>query len=186
MQRTIIIFLLLFSFCVNAQNRVHIKILSIADSLPVKNYPFRLTKKTIVISDSTGMVNMSTNKKRIRIKNLWRPPNSFDTTVRVKEPGDTIIIYAIHGFDSSQAKFDIAHNIIQLFCGGGIIVLGPREGDSDFEKEYGVHYNLMDCVVADTHENLAAYNNLVAEYLDKKYGPAWRSKLRPDVHGITK
>jgi hypothetical protein len=186
MRQIAAIIFLLVTCNANAQKRIHIKVFSIADSLPAKDYPLWFTKKTPVTSDSTGLVSVSTNKNTIRIRNVWDAPYSLDTTIVVKSMRDTIKIYTTRGFDSSQARYDIAHNRLQLFCGGGMLVESPVERDYEFEKTFGVRYNIMACVVADTYENLAAYNKEMAAFLDNKYGRDWRSKLRQDVHGITK
>jgi hypothetical protein len=95
------------------------------------------------------------------------------------------LYYLPQNLSAEGAKQDIAQNKLMFICGGGFLVQAFSPGDKAFEKEFGIQYLLLDCRVP-PFEQTAAYNKEMAAYLDSRYDTAWRSKLRHDVHGISR
>lgn len=160
------------------------QILSIVDSLPIHgSCPIRVDNKKLIFSDSSGIFTISTTKRKIRL--TIEPATIFrlDTVVNLKSLTTPIKLFIPLPIDSTLALFDIAHNRIQIFCGGGYAPIGPMPSDKDFEALYSVKYLFLDCVVPPL-AGLESYNKAVADYLDKKYGDEWRQKLRPNVFNI--
>ena len=160
------------------------QILSIVDSLPSPGGEVKINNKEVIISDSSGRFSFSTTKRKIRLSDLSMFPR-FDTVFYRRSFTTTIKLYSSVPIDSTLALFDITHNTIRLLCGGGFRSLGPMPFDKDFETLYSVRYWYLDCIVPSQKE-LSAYNNAVADYLDKKYGTVWRYKVRGDVHNLTR
>jgi hypothetical protein len=160
------------------------QILSIVDSLPSPGGEVKINNKEVIISDSSGRFTLSTTKRKIRLSDLSIFPR-FDTVLHRRSLTTPVKLYSSVPIDSTLALFDLAHNTIRLLCGGGFNGLGPMPFDKDFETLYSVRYWYLDCVMP-SHKELNSYNNVVAGYLDKKYGNERRYKVRGDVHNITR
>lgn len=83
--------------------------------------------------------------------------------------------------DSALALNDIKQNNIQLYCGGGIAPRALSSQDKSFERQFLVKYHILGCTMP-PRDGLRAYNQVIACYLDKKYGTTWRFRLRQDVY----
>lgn len=83
-------------------------------------------------------------------------------------------------YNVERAKKDLEKNEPYLLCDLGYATYHFSAADSAFEKKYGVTYYTF----ADTpiwSDCMWLYNTTIAEYLDKKYGDAWRKEVRWDV-----
>jgi hypothetical protein len=104
--------------------------------------------------------------------------------VKTVNYADTLIIFTIQteckGYNAERAKKDIENNQQRLLCHLGYATYHFSEKDSAFEKKYGVsYYTFADMPIQ--ADCMYLYNKTVAEYLDKKYGKAWRTEVRWDV-----
>lgn len=82
---------------------------------------------------------------------------------------------------SITAVKDIESNRLKIFCMGGISPVAYSSRDSIFESRYKVKYVLFGCVTPYEIDSMKAYNIEIGNYLDKRYGKAWRKELHPDV-----
>ncbi|WP_145855346.1 FEKKY domain-containing protein [Pedobacter suwonensis] len=80
-----------------------------------------------------------------------------------------------------QANADIKNGKIKFLIQGGIV--STRKGQELFEQKYGVVYQDLGCV-GPSAIRIEDYNKVVASFMDKKYGKAWRKEVRKDVQGI--
>ncbi len=88
--------------------------------------------------------------------------------------------------DSTIALNDIASHHIKFYCRSGRGGQGRTNEDTDFENRFSVHYLLFGCVIWQPERQIIAYNNMMAAYLDRMYGTAWRTLARRDIVGVTK
>ncbi|MGG9960897.1 hypothetical protein [Ferruginibacter sp. SUN106] len=165
------------------QNTFKGQILSIVDGSPLTNFHFRVDKKKLDKTDSLGFFSITTEKNKVRLSTIFGI-YGFDTTLK-NSNGDNLKLYTIQNYDSTLADFDIRQNKFRLFCGVAFAPLAPMPSDKDFEKEYHTSYYIVGDFLPSSIEQMTAYNKVVAEYLDKKYGKEWRAKVRPDVLGVT-
>ena len=73
-----------------------------------------------------------------------------------------------------------------FYCGVGEAPMILSKEDRLFEKQFETGYYIIGCLLPFSRETMIDHNKAVAELLDKKYGTAWRKKLRTDVPGISK
>lgn len=177
--------LLLFATCANAQFTVHLKIFSVADSLPVDNIALILDYRGMIKTDSTGLATINSKINQARITYQMDGVVKFDTILSIRKGNDTVSLYVPFNFDSELARQDIARNNMQFYCGSGVIVAMYSATDKEFEKTFNIQYEIMGCTPTMSSEKSVAYNRTIASYLDKKYGRYWRQKVRRDVHGVT-
>lgn len=184
--RTCILFIVLaFSTSCFGQQTIVGRINSIVTGKPLSGIPLRLDKKQSIRADTNGVFKITTTKRKVRVRVV--PENIFrlDTILFVNSITDTVKLFMAYPIDSALANYDIAHNLVQLFCGGGIAPLAPLPSDKIFENKYSVKYHILDCLMPEPGK-LNSYNQRVALYLDTKYGPGWRQTVRPDIFGVTK
>ena len=81
-----------------------------------------------------------------------------------------------------QANADIKNGKIKLLVQGRIVATRVK-GQEQFERKYGVVYFDLGCV-GPSDIRIEDYNKVVASFMDKKYGKAWRKEVRKDVKGI--
>ena len=109
---------------------------------------------------------------------------SIDTPFSVPKQSENVLIVNVSScsMGSAKAQKDIKSGKPMLLLSGGIApVSSPR--DDYFEKKYTVKYHDF----GDTPQNVkcsAAYNKVVIEFLDKKFGKSWRKDVRADVIGL--
>ena len=166
------------------QNTFKGQILSIVDGSPLTNFHFQVDKKELGKTDSLGFFSITTQKNEVRLSTIF-DIYGLDTTLKNINTNN-LKLYTIQNYDSTLADFEIRQNKFRLFCGVSFAPVAPMPSDKDFEKEYHTSYYIVGDFIPSSIEQMTAYNKVVAEYLDKKYGKEWRAKVRPDVLGITK
>lgn len=77
------------------------------------------------------------------------------------------------------AQADIKKGNVKFLIMGGF-ASKHYEGDKPFEKKYKIKYYQFGCVLP-SNISIADYNKVVADYMDGKYGKAWRNEVRKDV-----
>ena len=82
-------------------------------------------------------------------------------------------------YDKVSAIRDIKAKKIQLVLKSGI---APKRYDNQdaFCKKYSIEYIELGCM-GDSKECLKQYNQVMATYLDKKFGKKWRKEVRIDI-----
>ena len=185
MKTLVSLIVLLFSTSCFAQRTIIGRVYSITTGIPLSNISLRLDNQQRIQADTTGVFEIKTTKRKIKLSVI--PENIFhlDTVIFANSVTDTIHLFVPYPIDSSLADYDIKHDQIQLFCGGGIAPLAPLPSDKIFENKYSVRYHMLDCVMPGIRE-LNSYNQKVALYLDSKYGLDWRLTVRPDIFGVTR
>ena len=184
MRLLLLLFTIFVSLSLFGQSTFKGQILSIVDGSPVTNFHFRVDKKELGKTDSLGFFSITTPKNKVRLSTIFGI-YGFDTTLK-NSSNDNLKLYTIQNYDSTLADFDIRQNKFRLFCGVAFAPLAPMPSDKDFEKQYNTSYYIVGDFLPSSIEQMTAYNKVVAEYLDKKYGKEWRAKVRPDVLGVNK
>lgn len=184
MRNTLLFIVLVVFESAHAQNVFTGQILSIVDSTPIPDFYFRAGKKKIEKTDSAGVFSIMTSKNKVKLSNVFGL-YGFDTILKKKKDGYARL-YAVKECDSTFAEFEIRHNTPRLFCGVSFAPMASSPSDKDFEKQYNITYFIVGDFLPSSPEQMASYNKVVAQYLDKKYGTTWRQKLRPDVLGLAK
>jgi hypothetical protein len=89
-------------------------------------------------------------------------------------------------YNEAGAEDDIKEgNQRILFPGGfGGMPDFSSKTDTEFQKNYRVEFFSQGCLRSGEHEDEAGYNQVIFDYLDKKYGRAWRYELRDDAIGF--
>lgn len=172
------------SFTSFGQNVFKGQILSIVDGSPVTNFDFRVDKKEFGTTDSSGFFSITTRKNKVRLSTIFGI-YGFDTTLKNSNNHD-LKLYTVQNYDSTLADYEIRQNKYRFFCGRAVAPLAPMPSDKDFEKQYNTSYYIIGDYLPSSIEKMTAYNKVVADYLDKKYGKEWRTKVRPDVLGVNK
>ncbi len=181
-----LLFLLTFSVSVSSfgQNTFKGQILSVVDSSPITNFSFRVDKKKLYKTDSLGYFTITTPKNKVRLSTVF-DIHGFDITLK-NGSMDNLKLFTVQNYDSTLAEFDIRQSTFRLFCGVAFAPLAPMPSDKDFETLYRTSYYIVGDFLPSSVDQMTAYNKVVAEYLDKQYGTEWRTKVRPDVLGVTK
>lgn len=138
--------------------------------------------KELAKIDSLGYFSFSlkdTSNVRIVVDCMLR-----GSTVQKLFYSDTTTKIFLHtdcsDYNVDRAKKDIEKNEPYLLCHLGYATYHFSAADSAFEKKYGVtYYTFADEPI--WSDCMWLYNTTVAEYLDKKYGNAWRKEVRWDV-----
>ncbi|WP_231460054.1 MULTISPECIES: hypothetical protein [unclassified Pedobacter] len=112
------------------------------------------------------------------IKNLLIVLLGLIFTFQLKA-ADVLASDTSQSYSIELAQKDISRGNIKFLIWSGI-ASKHYEGDKPFEKKYNVNYYQFGCVLP-LNISLAAYNKVVANYLDAKYGKAWRKDVRKDV-----
>lgn len=81
-----------------------------------------------------------------------------------------------------QANADIKKGTLKFMIQGGIAPTRVK-GQEIFEQKYGVAYYDLGCV-GPSNMRIDAYNKVVGNFMDRKYGKGWRKEVRKDVRGI--
>jgi hypothetical protein len=85
-----------------------------------------------------------------------------------------------YDYNAERAKKDIEKNDMYLLCYLGYATYKFTKADSAFEKKYSItYYTFADTPIES--DCMWLYNTGIAEYLDKKFGDAWRKEVRWDV-----
>ena len=85
-------------------------------------------------------------------------------------------------YSRKLAMADIKAGNLKFLLRGGIVTT-YRKGQVVFEKKYKLKYYDFGCVMP-ANISIDDYNNIVADYLDEKFGLSWRNEVRKDVVGI--
>jgi hypothetical protein len=80
------------------------------------------------------------------------------------------------------AEIDIKKHKPRLLIFGGISPV-IYKGQEKFERKYHVKYYDYGDVIPDT-DCAIDYNSRIFNYLDNKYGKAWRKEVRKDIVGL--
>lgn len=81
-----------------------------------------------------------------------------------------------------MAKLDIQNGIPFLLLMGGV---APTiiSTDPQFENTYDIYFFEFGCTGPE-NKILFAYNQVIFEHLNKKYGKKWKNEVRKDVIGF--
>ncbi len=113
-----------------------------------------------------------------------------DTVLSINEKNKNLIwildcsYCECRNFDKEGALNDIRNGKIKLVLCGGISPLFYKNQEED-EKKYGFTYYEFGCLPIED-ECIEAYNDVIFDYLDKKFGNKWRFEVRKDVLGLRK
>jgi hypothetical protein len=177
--RQVLLFLLVFiQFKVLGQNTIKVTVLSIGDNKPVTHFVLKTGRKQFIVTDSTGTCSISTSKSKIKLSFQYTMTKSKDTTIFAYNALKNVVLFTYLTWDSTQAKYDIDHNDMKLFCCFGFLVSAQTQKDKDFEKEFGVKYYIMGDAPPAPIDKLRTYNIEIGKYLDKRYGTEWRKKAK--------
>ena len=160
------------------QKTIHGKILSVGDNNPVSNFFLKAGRKQFIGTDSTGTFSFSTKKSKIKLSFPYTMTKSKDTIIFTSDASTSVVLFTHLTWDSSQAKYDIEHNDIKLFCCFGFLVTAPTQKDKDFEKEFGIKYYIMGDAPPAPIDKLQTYNITIGKYLDRIHGTEWRKKTK--------
>ena len=87
-------------------------------------------------------------------------------------------------YNALRAQRELAQGTPKLLVYGGIAPI-RRAGDSAVEKQFGFGYQDFGCLRPLDDRCLRAYSRVVFASFDRKYGKAWRARVRLDVLFIT-
>ncbi len=148
---------------------------------------------TVIMNDSVETTSDIDGK--FRFDNL--PPGNYQIQVSAygcyKEKYDvTIKTASITDFEcylispdqvnKYLAEIDIREGHPRLMIPGGISPI-MFYGQEKWEHKYGVEYENYGCT-APPEKQMAEYNRVIFDYLDNKFGVAWRKDIRKDVVGL--
>ncbi|WNH10818.1 hypothetical protein [Thalassobellus suaedae] len=88
------------------------------------------------------------------------------------------------GIDKEKALNDIEKGNICILMSGGIAPIHYKS-DGQFSKKYKVNFVEFGCEGVG-NDALSVYNNVVFDFLDKKFGVKWRKEIRSDIIGLKK
>lgn len=89
-------------------------------------------------------------------------------------------------YTAKGAKQDLRNGKPLILFPGGIVGRDfSSKADQEFQSRYQVQFVSQGCIRF-PGEDLAAYNEVIFQYLDKKYGIGWRNELGSDPIGFEK
>jgi hypothetical protein len=134
-------------------------------------------------SDTTGYFcfpRVRSDIYNLRVMHQGASPRHATVDVRESDVTDLKILIRLDACDPSAAQLDIdAASPRLLFSVGyeGAFRMSPD--DKAFEQRYGVKYNVYGCT-GPRERCLAAYNQVIINYLDDKFGHTWREDVHAD------
>lgn len=89
-------------------------------------------------------------------------------------------------YNEEGAETDIKEGDARILFHGGFGGMPDfnSKGDKEFQKKYRVEFFSQGCLRSGEYEDEEGYNQVIFDYLDKKYGKAWRYELRDDAIGF--
>lgn len=107
----------------------------------------------------------------------------FLSLVMIQLNAKTVLrVDSIQAASIKQANADIKKGKLKFLIQGGIVATRVK-GQEIFEQKYGVAYYDLGCV-GPSNIRIDAYNKVVGNFMDRKYGKGWRKEVRKDVRGI--
>ncbi len=134
------------------------------------------------ITDSSGLFKLTgLAKGRYRLVNSAL---DIDTPFSIPKQAENVLIVNVSScsFGSAKAQKDIKTGKPMLLLSGGIAPVATPNEDH-FEKKYTVKYHDFGDIPQKVKCSIA-YNKVVFEFLDKKFGKSWRRDARADVIGL--
>lgn len=89
-------------------------------------------------------------------------------------------------YNEKGAETDIKEGDPRILFPGGFGGMPDfsSEVDREFQKKYRVEFFSQGCLRSGEYEDEEGYNQVIFDYLDKKYGKAWRYELRDNAIGF--
>ena len=141
------------------------------------------------ISDEEGRFNFeyihhsTLGELRLQVSALGYRTQEFDYPSGDINFQDLIITLSLFPeIDDETAREDIKSGKVQFLLSGGIAPV-IYKSDKKITRKYGVSFYEYGCE-AISNESLRRYNEVVAEYLDHRYGEKWRKEVRNDIIGL--
>ncbi|MCB0748653.1 MAG: hypothetical protein R2802_11645 [Flavobacteriaceae bacterium] len=193
MNRIIVILLLTFGSVFGQENKSdfeiggNLKVLFGKELLTPSSATIELLPNhSIEIVDSSGNFNFTHLKSglyELRVLDYNFEPELFHIDITDKSIKDyDLIVDAKCEIDKEVAESDIKNGQPKLILIGGIAPV-IRFDDSKFADKYGVLYYDYGCTPPPM-ECVYQYNQVIFQYLDKKFDKKWREEVREDVIGL--
>jgi len=155
---------------------------------PISGGTIVLAPKKAVLTDSVGYFTihgLTNGKYKLSFSALGY--DNHDTTINIDNASvgniKWIITTNCPDFSADKALKDIKENKAHLLLYGSIASsTGPA--DKEFKKKFGVAYMLFGDDEHVREECKKLYNQVVFNYLDKRFGNKWRKEVRKDVVGL--
>jgi hypothetical protein len=185
-------FLTLLSLLTLAQNADSLKIsgtlISANTNEPISGGTIVFAPKKAVLTDSVGhflIRGLANGQYKLSFSDLGY--DNHDTVINIDNANvdniNWIITTSCPDFSAEKAFKDIKENKANLLLYGSIApTTGPA--DKQFKKEFGIGYMLFGDDETVREECKKLYNEVVFNYLDKKFGNKWRQEVRKDVVGL--
>jgi hypothetical protein len=158
---------------------------------PITDATIMYSKTRGVITDSLGHFTIyDLPKGRYKLSFTAFGFGNNDTIITVRSSTIANIYWIIKTncpeYNSEKALNDINENNAKLMLQSvfsSMTMLTAKEVQ-DFKREFGITYHDFDNDVTIPQECLRLYNQTIFNSLDKKFGGAWRKKVRKDVVGF--
>jgi hypothetical protein len=155
---------------------------------PISNAYVNYTKKNAVLTDSFGRFKINGLQARQYILSFSAfGYDNKDTTVTIFD-SEQAISWTIHTdncvhYSKICALRDIKNGKPVLLLQSGIAPIAFST-DKYFIKKYQVELYDLGCDASERLDCIVAYNQIIFEYLDKKYKGKWRADVRKDIIGL--
>lgn len=162
-------------------------LISANSNKPISDGRINFSPKKAILSDSAGHFTIyGLCKGQYKLSFSALGYDNRDTIINIKNENVDNIVWIIAtdcpGFSAGKALKDIKGNKAHLLLYGSIApVIGPS--DKEFKKKFGVAYMIFGDDETVREECKKLYNQVVFDYLDKKFGKKWREEVRKDIVG---
>lgn len=147
-------------------------------------YVFEYGTSNGVLTDSLGNFKIIAEKKGdvhlFEVSAIGYSKTVFKVDLRDKPLNKTFVLKADCSINGHKAIEELKAGNAKLYLIGGMAPIANSDSDNKFEKKYGIKYFDFGCEPP-IHECIMEYNQIVAKYLDQKYGVKWRKKARTDI-----
>jgi hypothetical protein len=162
------------------------RVFSTVDSIPLSGALVILDESSheryTTLTDTAGayrIAGLPAGSYSLTIVRIMYPKYQSHVTLRWGETRTITALLDPHClYDSVSAMRDISEGHPRFVFNGGIAPTALSAADSAFEKQYGIEYVVLGDGEPSAPECLARNNRVVARFLDGKYGPGWRTKVR--------